>query len=138
MTTQMCSLLYLCATQSALLTLHTKLICIHTSVYTCTHAHAHKHTHKHSSTHSYTHVHHTHTQCIMHGMLMCIVTHNLTHAYIPLLVPVCSSVPAGGEATTTFNISPKNALEPVRTLTVTFGSDQLEGIMGHAEVKVVA
>ena len=49
-----------------------------------------------------------------------------------------SPVPAGGEASTTFTISPKNALEPVRSLTVTFESNQLEGIMGHTQVQVVA
>ena len=49
-----------------------------------------------------------------------------------------SPVPAGGEASTTFTISPKNALEPVRSLTVTFESNQLEGIMGHTKVQVVA
>ena len=61
-----------------------------------------------------------------------------THTHFFALLPSPSPVPAGGEASTTFTISPKNALEPVRSLTVTFESDQLEGIMGHTQVQVVA
>ena len=59
------------------------------------------------------------------------------HSLLPL-PSTCSPVPAGGEASTTFTISPKNALESVRSLTVTFESNQLEGVMGHTQVKVVA
>ena len=59
--------------------------------------------------------------------------------HYPLPLPsTCSPVPAGGEVSTTFTISPKNALEPVRSLTVTFESNQLEGVMGHTQVQVVA
>ena len=75
----------------------------------------------------------THIQCPPH-------IHCLAPVYCNFPLPPfsCSSVPAGGEASTTFTISPKNALEPVRSLTVTFESNQLEGIMGHTEVRVVA
>ena len=72
----------------------------------------------------------------------CILLLSLSYASMLIETIPCPSlpspVPAGGEASTTFTITPKNALEPVRSLTVTFESNQLEGVMGHTQVRVVA
>ena len=46
------------------------------------------------------------------------------------------SVSPGGEASVTFSITAKNDVEPTRTLTVTFESTQLEGVMGSAVIRV--
>jgi transglutaminase 1 len=46
------------------------------------------------------------------------------------------SVSPGGEGSVTFKITAKNDVEPTRTLTVTFESTQLEGVMGSAVIKV--
>nr|WVH01985.1 protein-glutamine gamma-glutamyltransferase K-like isoform X4 [Halisarca dujardinii] len=47
-----------------------------------------------------------------------------------------SKVPARGQASVQFNITAKNDVEPTRSLTVTFESAQLEGVMGSVQVQI--
>nr|WVH01984.1 protein-glutamine gamma-glutamyltransferase K-like isoform X3 [Halisarca dujardinii] len=46
------------------------------------------------------------------------------------------SVAARGQASVQFNITAKNDVEPTRSLTVTFESAQLEGVMGSVQVQI--
>ena len=55
----------------------------------------------------------------------------------PSPIHIYRTVSPGGMAEATFDIVPKNAIEPTRTLTVSFESNILETIMGQGTFNVV-
>ena len=52
------------------------------------------------------------------------------------LPPLCRCVPPNGDATVTFDITPRSSFESEHALSITFQSDRLSGIMGCANVKI--